>query len=713
MKKIESIVSNTIFSLLVLLTLLLIFEDYVQIPILLQPIGRMHPLMLHFPIGFIVLLVLLNVFREQLDELSFEKINKFLLLLTSLSTVLATLMGFFLSQESGYTPEGMIWHKWSGILVCYVTYLLILSYRKRNIYKVLLYGVFVGTVVAGHFGASLTHGDKFLIEPILKSEQKEIDKNAPIFEAYVQPILETKCKSCHNAEKHKGDLDMSTLEKLHKGGENGPIWIKGDIENSELIRRALLPIADEDHMPPEGKAQLTTAEFAFIKKWIERGADEHISLRDLASSDSLVWLATSAIENKETGEGDRKYSFDFVSKETIASLNNPYRSILQIAPTSPALEVSIYGKEAFKLEYLTELIKIKEQIVALNLSYLPIKDEALDVISKLVNLEKLNLNFTEITGQNLNKLAACPNLKSLSLSGTKTTSSVGNAISDFANLREVFLWNTNLSSNDIASLQKDYPSITFLHGYDADKEEAMKLSPPILENKNIIITPSDAITLLHKLNGVKIRYTVDNSEPNDTSALYTKALHFDKSTVLKTKAYKDNWKPSEVRKFSFIKQGIQPDTIELIHQPDKKYSASGPMSLIDNKRGKMDDMPLFYWLGFMKDPLIALLDFGVEPPTLRKMDLSYGITTWQRIMPPKSIEIWGGNNKRQMFRLATSNLSYKKDEPARDIKSIELTFEASEYRFYKVIVNPVDKLPSWHGSKGENGWVFVDEMFFY
>ena len=49
---------------------------------------------------------------------------------------------------------------------------------------------------------------------------------------------------------------MTNIAGLTKGGENGPIWVAGDAENSALIQRVHLPLEEEEHMPPEGKPQL-------------------------------------------------------------------------------------------------------------------------------------------------------------------------------------------------------------------------------------------------------------------------------------------------------------------------------------------------------------------------------------------------------------------------------------------------------------------------
>lgn len=712
MEKIERIVSNIVFFLLCLLAILLVFEQYVQIPFWLQPIGRMHPLLLHFPIGFVVLLVLINLFRKQLDEASYEKVNKFLLLLTALTTTLSALMGFFLSREDGNTSDLMSLHKWIGVAVSYIMYALILTYNKKKVYQILLYTGFFSIVFAGHFGAGLTHGMNFLMEPILKTQKAAFDENSPIFTSFVKPILKAKCESCHNEQKHKGKLDMSTLEKIHEGGENGPIWIAGDLEQSELVKKVLLPLDDEKHMPPQGKAQLTVNEFDLIKKWIEKGADELISLSQLSKDDTLYMLAKNKMEELNYVEEAPEYAFSFADEDLIASLNNPYRTVAQQSPKSPAIDVDIYGRQAFQLDYLTELKKIKIQVVSLNLAYLPIQDDAIGIISELINLEKLNLNFTEVTEKSLPILSACTNLRSLSLSGTKITSDISNTLGNFENLREVYLWNTSISQDDIKTLEAGYPKIRFELGYDGAGEES-RINAPTLSTNKTVISKEDKISLEHKLKSIDIRYTLDGSEPDSVSALFKEPFQFDSYSTLKAKAFKEGWLPSETRTYSFYVKGITPKKATLINNPAKKYSGTGAKTLIDNVKGEADNVASKSWLGYRENSFSASFDLGESAPKISKVVMSYGINIQQYIMAPTSIELWGGNDENDIVLLKKSIPEQDSKFSPNEVRALSIPVRNGRFRYYKVVAHPLRVLPEWHPGKGDKGWVFVDELFFY
>jgi len=86
--------------------------------------------------------------------------------------------------------------------------------------------------IAGHLGASITHGEDYILKPIRKEKPVALTAEMPIFAAAIQPVLEAKCYNCHNESKAKGKLIMTSLEQLREGGKHGPIWIAGNPDSS-------------------------------------------------------------------------------------------------------------------------------------------------------------------------------------------------------------------------------------------------------------------------------------------------------------------------------------------------------------------------------------------------------------------------------------------------------------------------------------------------
>src|SRR5687767_4408418 len=81
-------------------------------------------------------------------------------------------------------------------------------------------------------------------------------------------LLHNNCLSCHNAEKEKGGLQLTSRSALLKGGDSGSVVLPGKPDKS-LIVQVLASDADP-HMPP--KKQLSTNQIQTMRRWVAAGA---------------------------------------------------------------------------------------------------------------------------------------------------------------------------------------------------------------------------------------------------------------------------------------------------------------------------------------------------------------------------------------------------------------------------------------------------------
>ena len=95
----------------------------------------------------------------------------------------------------------------------------------------------------------------------------------PGFAKEIAPILETSRVKCHCEAKVKGKLRMDTEEMAMKGGKETKLIIAGKPDESSLIKVLLLAPAEDEAMPPEGKApRPDAAQTDVLKKWAAAGA---------------------------------------------------------------------------------------------------------------------------------------------------------------------------------------------------------------------------------------------------------------------------------------------------------------------------------------------------------------------------------------------------------------------------------------------------------
>jgi mono/diheme cytochrome c family protein len=88
------------------------------------------------------------------------------------------------------------------------------------------------------------------------------------FENKVRPLLAARCQKCHGAAKAKGGLRLDTAAGLAKGGDSGPVIIKGKPDESLLIQAVR---HDGDLKMPQG-GKLSAREIADLVAWVKAGA---------------------------------------------------------------------------------------------------------------------------------------------------------------------------------------------------------------------------------------------------------------------------------------------------------------------------------------------------------------------------------------------------------------------------------------------------------
>ena len=172
MKLFQRILSNLSFFIIVMLLFLLFFQNKVSLPPSLQAVGRMHPLLLHLPIGLLVISFIIWLGKKNIEAASFQKIFILVLQVTAFTAALTALMGFFLSREGGYDENILLKHKILGIITAILSYILLLVYQsfpeKKFVFGTTITLSLAVMIIGSHFGSNLTHGEGFVWQPLQK-----------------------------------------------------------------------------------------------------------------------------------------------------------------------------------------------------------------------------------------------------------------------------------------------------------------------------------------------------------------------------------------------------------------------------------------------------------------------------------------------------------------------------------------------------------------
>lgn len=421
-------------------------------------LGRFHPLVVHLPIGLLAALAVLQgvqwVFRWDLD-----RAIRVLLWLCVLTALASTAFGTLLAWPGGYSGGLLDLHRWTGIGTTVVAVWMLCAHHfsgaaGRVVYAALLLLALAMVSAAGHFGGSLTHGEDYLTAylPVAlggKPDPVPLDTgnidDAAVYAAAIRPILEAKCVECHNPSKSNGGLRMDSLELLLAGGKHGPALQPGDAVASLMIERANLPLDNEEHMPPAGKPQPTDAELELLSWWIDRGAEERLSLaEDLPPKDALALLEKDlgfAVAAPEVP----MLPWDEVVKAGASLAGVPNLAVRRSSMDSPALNVFIASDAPDPDALIASLEPVKANIVLLDAGKTKITAASFPVIASFANLEELRVHETETADEDVAKLAPLRKLRKINLNATDVTDATVEFLSKFPELVQLAAWDTTVS----------------------------------------------------------------------------------------------------------------------------------------------------------------------------------------------------------------------------------------------------------------------------
>ncbi|MGB6726806.1 MAG: c-type cytochrome domain-containing protein, partial [Terracidiphilus sp.] len=400
-----------------------------------QFLGRFHPLVVHLPIGLLILVPVLEAvgaLRPALRETA-----GFVLALALASCLVALSLGFLLAHGSGDSGAGVTRHLWGGVVLTIVVIICLLA-RPQWIaqgagyaYPALLVCMLTALVWTADQGGSLTHGSNYLTQYMPAGMKRVLalgsaPSSASFYARHIHPILDANCSSCHGEGQAKGGLRMDSYELLMKGGKDGAVIVAGSAANSVLFQRITLPADHKQFMPAEGRPPLQSEEIAWIKAWIDQGASPTLSkLAGVTIREELPEVPIEPV-------GD--YSSLMPEIRKMEQGQGAKLKPVSAKPSDGLILFTVDAASTFGDAQLAQFQKFAPYIVEAELGRTAITDASFDTLRQFTHLRALHLEETKITGAGLPKLASLSHLSYLNLSGTQVSAASAASLSAIKSL---------------------------------------------------------------------------------------------------------------------------------------------------------------------------------------------------------------------------------------------------------------------------------------
>tara|TARA_S200000501_G_scaffold5420_1_gene4720 strand:+ start:7049 stop:9145 length:2097 start_codon:yes stop_codon:yes gene_type:complete len=692
---------------------------------ILKYIGKFHPLVLHLPIGSL----LMTFFLLLISKFQNIHLNKAIRIGVDFSfagALLASLLGYLLSLNNDYDFNTLKFHFWAGVITLILSLGLTILHRLKGRENLFFWGyilTLIALIVTGHKGGQITHGDDYLSAAKLFETPKFIFEKDSIdyYNDVVNVIFEDKCVSCHNANKSKSDLRLDDYNLVLKGGERGSLFNTQNPKEGRLLKYINLPKEDKLHMPPKNKSQLTEKEKWLLADWVTSGAYLEQGQTNLAKNETFktnILSFLGADEKVKPAKGS-----DLQKLITLG---------FRVKPN--ALEDNLlklkFMKSRLADDHVNTLTKVKNQLIELDVSGTNFDNNMAKVLMDFPRLRVLRMDQTKISDIALGYLVNS-NLDILNLCHTAVTYQGVQKLLLNAAPKSIYAWNTLIEKNQQKQLASISPSLINFGTFDLFKEK-LSLSQPEIINSNHIF--NDSLSILFKETVVKnsdIHFTLDGSEPNKNDPIYTGPISINKSTQLKAKSIKKGWSDSKVFEVMLFKNNHHVVDFQVNNELKRSFSISHHVNftfennqsvLFDGKKGKKVYRGTSIevaktWLGVVEQDLDIEVELN-NSDEINYVTLSMLENLDMRSIFPKKIEVYGKSMKGK-YELLSDLVIPVQDSPDERIsyfKDFTLPVDFNGYKEIKVVALNHMKFPNapvYQKWKSKKSWVFADELIFW
>ncbi len=465
--------------------------------LLLRFLGRLHPLVVHFPIALLISALLIEMAAsswrgirrgapdprdpdEQSPDVARDAASRpparaavVCLLIGAVSAGAAAWFGWInaaMEPHGSSAAETIEIHRWTGVATAGLAALALLVavaasatrlwvFARVYRFVLLLAALLVG--VTGHFGASLVYGPTYLTEIFVGEEAgAEALVSGPLpagatvdFVSRIRPILEERCVECHGPTRARGRLRLDVRSRVFGADESRWVVRPGDPEGSELLRRISLPPGDEEFMPKE-REPLSAEQIALIRLWIAEGA----RWPDAGAATGATARAGVGAAPVTTGDA-------VAVDAAIARLRERGAHAARIAADSSEVEVSFAQLGAGAGDADLALLRgLEGSLVWLNLAGTSVTDAGMAGLEGFTRLNRLQLQRTGVGDGALERLARLPRLETLNLYGTAVTDGGLARLRSFPALRRVYVWNTAVTAEGARALTGANPAVEVVLG---------------------------------------------------------------------------------------------------------------------------------------------------------------------------------------------------------------------------------------------------------
>lgn len=264
---------------------------------------------------------------------------------------------------------------------------------------------------------------------------------------------------------------------------------------------------------------------------------------------------------------------------------------------------------------------------------------------------------------------------------------------------KVHLRGYDLNDNDAEDFRRImYPSV-----------ESGVLPMPEMKNDRERFNAPMLITMKSAVSDAEIHYTLDGSEPTESSPLYKAPIKISSSTIVSAKAFKKGYAPSFVARSHYSFDYVKSTTFD--HKPNTPYNRQYQTALFDAEYGDVNNLSSG-WIGFSASDMSVVLELAKEIE-LESVELRFAHNPDAWAFAPTAVDVYVSQDGMTYSEPMAANITYDPQSEAMNMSqlaTINVYVDKPNVRYVKVVAKNMGRIPSWHRNKGLRPWLMTDEV---
>lgn len=234
------------------------------------------------------------------------------------------------------------------------------------------------------------------------------------------------------------------------------------------------------------------------------------------------------------------------------------------------------------------------------------------------------------------------------------------------------------------------------------------IDPPLIKASAARFSQPLEITITSPVKA-DIRYTLDGSEPTETSPLYSKPILLTATTVVKARAFAQGLPPSftAIRKFNY--DYIVSTTFS--RKPNTPFNVGTDTILFDGETGQVDDLSQG-WLGFSGDGVTTTVNLA-KPIDVDYITLRFAHSPDMWAFAPRQVTVLlstDGSTFSDTLQVPIPFDPTAADASEPQVVVLRVPVAKAAVAALKVEASSIGTIPAWHRGKGLKPWLMVDEI---